>query len=123
MQEQTKQGAQPLNWAAFAGLQAELPVKDIEVPEWGVTVRIRTLTAWEREQWERGAEASIAGGTFYAGLIALCVVDGAGERVFVTDDQIAVLNRKAGNVVKRLYDECIAHNGIGRAAGEAAKKP
>lgn len=118
-----EQQTQIINWSAFSGLQAELPTKDVHVPEWGGWVRVRTLTAWEREQWERNVETSLAGGTFYASLVALCVIDEAGGRVFVSDEQLAALNRQSGDVVKRLYDACVAHNGIGAAAREAAKKP
>ena len=80
--------------------------EDIAVPEWGGTVRIVGLTGTERDK----LEASVVGKTgknlnltnFRARLVALCVVDDSGSRLF-SDMDIAALGRKSAAALERIF--------------------
>lgn len=85
----------------------DLFTEDVEVPEWGGTVRIRGMTALQLDQWEmRIAKARERGMTdidFRASCVAQCIVDEDGNRVFNIQDVVA-LSKKSGAVLDRLFD-------------------
>jgi len=89
----------------------DLPVEDVHVPEWGGMVRVRGLTGAERDRWEleglrlRGQRLEMNPGldNFRARLVALCVIDEAGERLF-SDRDVPRLSEKSGAVLDRLFD-------------------
>lgn len=93
---------------------------EVEVPEWGGFVRLRTLSAAEREVWELGGQKDLEVNQFYAKFVALCMVDEAGKRI-VPDDQIEFFSRKAAGPMKRVFDAAQELNGLGPAARDAAK--
>ena len=82
----------------------DLPFEDVECPEWGGTVRIRTLTGTERDAFE----AEVAGGekTDYtnvrAKLIARSAIDENGERIF-SDADITKLGKKSALALTRCF--------------------
>ncbi len=84
----------------------DLPTQDIEVPEWGGTVRVRSLTGRERDTLEvqislarkNGTELDIRGAT-----TGRCMVDENGHRLF-TDKELAALGRKSAAVLDRIWD-------------------
>lgn len=89
--------------------------EDVPCPEWGGDVRLRSITAQQREHWERrlrGADGkpNIIGAR--ARLIAMCAVDEHGNRLF-TEDDIPRLSRKSAKVMERLFDAARKLNGIG----------
>lgn len=91
-------------------LQAQdLPFEDVEVPEWGGTVRIRTLTGTERDAFEssvarkQGKDVIMNYKNIRAKLVALTVVDGEGNRLF-DDDDAKELGKKSANVLDRLFE-------------------
>ncbi len=108
-------------------LAAELAFEDVAVPEWGGTVRVREMTAAEREQFaqtyarrdkaaEEGREFSIQGA-----LVAMCVVDANGARLF-SDDEVAVLALKSGVAIDRIYDVAYKLSKIGSGATDEIAK-
>lgn len=103
----------------------DLPHKDVPVPEWGGLVRVRTLTAAERDAFEQslaagdGDKANLA--NIRARLCALCMVDEAGGRLF-TDDDAARLGAKSGQALDRVFAAAQSLNAMGKAAGDAMEK-
>ena len=59
---------------------ADLPHEDVAVPEWGGTVRIRTMTSGARDEYEQKMLAAKGQPqrNVRAQLVALCAVDEAG---------------------------------------------
>ena len=107
-------------------LQADdLPREPVEVPEWGATVWVRTLTAAERERWE--AEAVGEGGRartrfeVRASLVVLAACDEAGAPVFEPGD-VPALATKAAPAVIRLFDRALALNAVAPADVERLEK-
>jgi len=80
--------------------------EDVDVPEWGGTVRLTGLLGFERDKFE----ATVVGKTgksmnftnFRARLVALCIVDEDGERVF-SDMDIGALGRKSAAALDRVF--------------------
>ncbi|MFZ1396706.1 MAG: hypothetical protein WAS33_07410 [Candidatus Promineifilaceae bacterium] len=96
--------------------------EDVEVPEWGGTVRIAAMSGTDRDRWELSmmqADDKSEHGfrmNFDAysrvRLVALCLVDDDFQRVFVTDKQVEALGQKSGAVMDRLYGIAQRVNGI-----------
>jgi hypothetical protein len=102
----------------------DCPTRDLSVPEWGGTVRLVTLGASERMEWER---ASFPDGSnvdmqqYMAGLVLRCIVGEDGKPELTADD-LAVLGNKNPAVLKRVFDEAADLNGIGAKAAKEAEK-
>ncbi len=108
-------------------LQAnDLPTRDEPVPEWGGTVRVRTLTGTEREAFSAElAEATRNGGAanaqgFTTRLCAWCLVGEDGQRLFTADDVRALAN-KSSVALERVAAAAMALNGMGARAVEDAR--
>jgi hypothetical protein len=85
----------------------DLPYEDVDVPEWGGTVRVRGLTASERDRWEAMTYLDAKGNVvtpqdIRAKLVAFCCIDGAGARLFSEDD-IAALAGKSARAMNRVW--------------------
>jgi hypothetical protein len=86
----------------------DLPVREIEVPEWGFWVRVKTLTGEERDAFEaaivkrngRNVTQNLA--NIRARLVANTVVDEAGARLFKFSD-IEALGKKSALALDRVF--------------------
>ncbi len=87
----------------------DLPAEDVEVPEWSGVVRVRGLTAAERDQFEqsivetRGKNTRVNLRNIRAKLVALTVVDEQGNRVF-SDSDVEALGRKSAAALNRVFE-------------------
>ncbi len=109
-------------------LQAQdLPHEDVYVPEWGGWVRVRGLTAEERDKFEasilegQGRNARVRMENIRAKLVALAVVDEEGNRLF-TDDDVALLAKKSAAAVQRVFDVAMRLSGLTEEAVEELAK-
>ena len=91
-------------------LGADRRTEDVDVPEWGGTVRVRGLSGTERDAYEativrvRGdgsQEFTLANAR--ARLVALTACDENGERIF-TDKDVTALGKKSATALERVYD-------------------
>lgn len=106
----------------------DLDSETVDVPEWGVTLKLVTPTGAERATIasafsgvdEDDDEGRLA--LMYPALLAMCAHDpDTGERVF-TSDQISALAAKNGAVVWRLGEVCQRLAGMGTDATDDAGK-
>jgi hypothetical protein len=78
----------------------DMPREPLEIPEWGVTVYVRTLTGRERDRfegcWKRNPYVDIR-----AILAVMSVVEQDGKPVF-TDQDIPALTAKSGRALDRI---------------------
>lgn len=101
----------------------DLPTRDVPVPEWGGTVRMRGLTGSERDAYEasvrqfKGDRMVVKLENVRARLVAMCLVDEEGQRLF-TDQQAKELGRKSGKILDRLFDEAAKLSGLSEEAVE-----
>ena len=96
--------------------------QDVDVPEWGGTVRIATMSGEDRDRWELSmmqADDSSERGfklNFDAysrvRLVAMCLVDNDFNRIFTTQKEMDALAKKSGKVMDLLYDVAQRVNGI-----------
>lgn len=106
----------------------DLRSEEIAVPEWGGSVRVRTMTGSDRDAFESSMMTLLQDGTrrpnladMRAKLVALTVVDDVGTRLFTLDD-VPVLARKSAAALDRVYQAAQRLNGLNQQAeGEAEK--
>jgi len=95
----------------------------VEVPEWGVSVEIRSMTALERSKLMENAASSdgkINIGSMYALTVISTVYDPeSGLPIFTDKDREAVLS-KNGAVVERLATIAMGNSGLTEKAVEQA---
>lgn len=85
--------------------------EEVPCPEWGGTVRIRSITGAQRDSYEqsliqqRGNSRQMNLRNARAKLIVLCAVDETARPLF-TEDDIRALSRKNAKPLDRLFDAC-----------------
>src|SRR5215472_5794653 len=96
--------------------------EEVDVPEWGGTVLVRGMTGRERDAFEvsmltpgRGGRRTVDPANVRAKLVARCVVDDDGNRLF-TDADVAELGGKSAAAVDRVYS--VAARLSGMAGGD-----
>ena len=109
----------------------DIEVRQVEVPEWGVTLELRAFSLDARSafldsmnlgQHEDGAELQGAISKMYpAMLIAACFDPDTGAPVFTENDRPMLLG-KNGTVVDRIGDVIMKMNGMAEGAIDDAKK-
>ena len=93
----------------------------VEVPEWGGTVRVRSLTGYERDQYEQSITVQNAPGKVSmnllnarAKLVALTVVSDEGDREFSDEDALE-LGKKNAQVLNRIWEVATRLAGLSEA--------
>ena len=92
--------------------------QNVKCPEWGGTVRVRSLSGAERDQWEeacqeaRGKEKVFSTKQLREKLLSFCLVDADGKMLFSEGD-IALLADKNASALTRLFDVARRLNAIG----------
>lgn len=79
----------------------DLKHEDVEVPQWGGSVRVRMMTGAERDEFRSVAasyESGLPPAKFAAILLALTCVDETGARLFTVEDVDALEEKSAGSV-------------------------
>ncbi len=105
----------------------DLQTETVEVPEWGGTVHVRTLTGTERDTFEtslfegQGTDQRQRLANLRAGLVALCVVDEDGNRIF-SDGDAEALGFKSAAALDRVFAVAQRLNGLGPAGVEELVK-
>ena len=98
----------------------DLTTREVSVPEWGGTVRVRALTGTERDALEastlqgKGKNKDINLANFRAKLCTRAIVDEQGKRLF-GDEDIAALGRKSAGALAKVYDTAAELSGISEA--------
>lgn len=105
----------------------DLRTVDVDVPEWGGTVRVSMMTGTERDAFEsetvvrKGKRVEVNMVNMRARLVARTVVDEAGVRVFEDGDVLA-LAAKSAAALNRVFEAARILNGLTEeAAGEAVE--
>lgn len=99
----------------------DIVCREIEVPEWGGAVLMRSMSGKERADFEAAVQSRRKGNNQFdmvllrEMLIAVVLVNSDGERLF-TDGEITELGKKSSKVIERLFEEAQDMNGIGAEA-------
>ena len=78
--------------------------EEVDVPEWGGSVRLRGLSASERDEFEASLGVSQDLVNMRARLVVNCLVDENGDKLFKSSEA-KDLGKKNGLVINRLFDE------------------
>ena len=85
---------------------------DVEVPEWGGVVRVRTMTGKERQQFQKSAQKDgEPTEDFMERLIVACAVDKDGDALFTSDD-VKALSEKSAAALERVFKSAAKLNGL-----------
>lgn len=98
---------------ALLSREAILAAKDltyeiVDVPEWNGAVRVRGMTADERDTFEEslqqgeGRKRKMSLAHFRAKLVARCVVDAKGETLFTSDAHVKALGQRSAAALARV---------------------
>jgi hypothetical protein len=96
----------------------DLDIEEVDIPEWGGKVRVRGLTASQRDQFEsksvetKGKKTSVNLLNIRARLVSLCVVDEQGNPLFSESD-IHVVGEKSASAIDRIWEVATRLSGIG----------
>ena len=105
----------------------DLQTEDVEVPEWGGAVRVRSFTGRERDAFEssmvrgEGRNRKVDLTNMRARLVGLTVIDETGQRLF-TDDEVDLLGAKSGAALDRVFAVAQKLNGLSGADVEELSK-
>ena len=105
----------------------DLQTEDVEVPEWGGAVRVRSFTGRERDAFEssmvrgEGRDRKVDLTNMRARLVGLTVIDDTGQRLF-TDDEVDLLGAKSGAALDRVFAIAQKLNGLSGADVEELSK-
>jgi hypothetical protein len=107
---------------------SDLKTAVVEVPEWGGTVTVRTMTGADRDAFEQTLVVTDAKGVqtrdvsnLRVKLVAMTMVDDAGNLLFSEAD-IAPLAKKSAVALERIFKAANILNGTDDASeGEAVK--
>ena len=105
----------------------DLQTEDVEVPEWGGAVRVRSFTGRERDAFEAsmvrgdGRDRKVDLTNMRARLVGLTVIDETGQRLF-TDDEVDLLGAKSGAALDRVFAVAQKLNGLSGADVEELSK-
>lgn len=86
----------------------DLMTEDVAVPEWGGTVRVRSLSGTERDAFEqaivtrKGKNVQTNLTNIRAKMSALCMVDESGQRLF-NDADVVELGQKSAAALDRVF--------------------
>ena len=114
-----------LDRAAILGVN-DLPTRDVDVPEWGGTVRVRAMNAKDRDDYELAVmEAANAGRSlpenFRSIFAAACIVNEAGEQQFTHED-VTLLGQKSHAALGRIFTVVADMNALKPGAFEDMAK-
>lgn len=94
----------------------DLKTEEVHVPEWGGSVLVRTLSGRERDEFEQSTVDHKNGKpnleNFRAKLVAMCVVDENGQRLFQTKAEVAMLGNKSVAALQRIFNKAQELNGF-----------
>ena len=105
-----------------------LPREEVSVPELGGTVIVQGMSAAQRDAFEaslmvgRGRRRDINTANLRAKLIAFCVVDEAGLRVF-SDEDVTALGEVRVDVVNRIFAVAQRLSGVSEEDIEELGRP
>ena len=105
----------------------DLQTEDVEVPEWGGAVRVRSFTGRERDAFEasmvrgEGKDRKVDLTNMRARLVGLTVIDEGGQRLF-TDEEVDLLGAKSGAALDRVFAIAQKLNGLSGADVEELTK-
>jgi hypothetical protein len=98
----------------------DVKTEEVNVPEWGGSVLVTTISAAERDAFEQSitdAKGKVGGANVRAKFAAKCVVGEDGKRLF-SDAEVLALGKKSGAALNRIFEAASRLNGMTKADTE-----
>jgi hypothetical protein len=100
--------------------QNDLPTEELAIPEWGgKVVRLRTLTAAERDEFESSQVQINKKGrpeqnlrNLRARLVSMVLVDSSGAKLVTNRQVVELLGGKSAKAMDRIYSKALEMNGL-----------
>lgn len=95
----------------------DIVIEQVEVPEWGGTVCVKTLTGTERDSLEismvkeKKSDEGLNMKNFRAKLASFAICDEKGERLF-TEKDIDALTNKSASALQRVFNVASKLSGL-----------
>lgn len=105
----------------------DIKTEEVYIPEWGGVVRVRGLTASQRDQLEsdslqfKGRNQTINLQNMRARMVVFCVVDAEGNPLF-TERDIRALGDRSARALDRIFDVATRLSGMGNSDIEELTK-
>ena len=105
----------------------DLKTEDVEVPEWGGTVRVRALTGTQRDAYQfsivhvENAKAVTDMTNVSAKLVAFSIIDERGNLLF-NESEVEALGQKSSAALDRVFTVASRLSGLTKADIEAIAK-
>lgn len=104
----------------------DLETRAVEVKAWGGKVNVSELSAdasaaFAAATFDEDGNQIRDGKSWKVKLVAACVVDDEGKRLF-SDEDVAALGAKSNSAIAKLYEAAAELNGFGPKAKEDAEK-
>lgn len=103
----------------------DLKLEEVEVPEWGGEVIVRSLTGSERDEFEASTVKTDKSGkrvpdleNFRARLVSLCMIDDKGQRLCKSRAETIALGNKSVIALDRVFAVAQKLNGMAPAKVE-----
>ena len=96
-------------------LQADdLRSVDVDVPEWGGTIRVRVATGRERAKFQQivGNAKDGMPANFMERFVATCAVDEKGQPLFTGGDDVKELSEKSAVALTKVFNAAAELNGM-----------
>lgn len=90
----------------------DLDIEDVDVPEWGGTVRVRGLSGVERDKLEGKYAGAKSHDNFRAHLAAATMVNGEGKRLFRSEAEVKQLGDRSASALTRVVDVALRLSGM-----------
>ena len=96
---------------------SDLETQDVEVPEWGGTVRLKSLTGAERDRFEagvvqgQGRNTTVNMQNLRAKLVAQSAIGEDGKPLF-TEEDVKWLGEKSAKALNRLFNAAQSLSGL-----------
>lgn len=104
-----------------------LDTRDVQVPEWGGTVRVRGMTGAERDDWElRAFRAEEANDlemqlTMRRRAVVCGVIDAGGAAVF-NDEDTAEIKKLSGKALEVVFDAIMKLSGLRKESDQESNQ-
>lgn len=100
----------------------DVNLETVDVPEWGGSICVRTMTGIERDDFEnRINRPGVGDENWRAKLLVKCICDEKGARLF-SDEEATKLGAKNAPVIFRLFKIASKVNKLGKEDVEAYEK-
>jgi hypothetical protein len=98
----------------------DLPLEEVEVPEWGGSVYVRSMNGFERQEfdtWLMETQDDPNRTNMRGVVVCSCTTDADGVRLFTAEDAEA-LGKKSAEALNRVFDVAMRLNALSADAVE-----